>query len=129
MLTNVILEVLPYFAIAALCLGILMAWILRSNANRQSPQKQEVSAGFLIGLVVILFIAFLLVSQNTIVENSRMRQVILRQQGLLAKIAAENKAMEKDAVRLKGQIGELAAQKALYTATLETLVKKDNVSR
>jgi len=147
MLLRAILEITPYFAIAALCLGILIAWILRSDAYRRSLRKEiarsnltvdnsinkkslpEVSAGFLIGLAAILFIAFLLVSANTIIENGRMQQAIFRQQSLLAKTVAEKKAMEKNATRLKDEIGELRAQKALYTATIETLAKKDSPTR
>ena len=144
---RVILDIAPYFAIAALCLGTLIAWILRSDAYRRSLQKEiarlnptvdnsinkksppEASAGFLVGLAAMLFIAFLLVSANTIIENGRMQQAMFRQQSLLAKTAAEKKSMEKNAARLKGEIGELRAQKALYTATIETLAKKDSPTR
>jgi len=144
---RVILEIAPYFAIAALCLGILIVWILRSDAYRRSLQAEiarshltiddstkksspsKVSAEFLIGLAAILFVAFMLISANTIIENSRMRQVVFRQQSLLAKTTAEKKAMEKNAAQLKSEIGELRAQKALYTATIETIAKKDPPAR
>lgn len=124
MTLRVILDVIPYFAIAALCLGILAAWILRAGAPDGKGFLPKVSAGFLVGLVAALFLAFLLVSVNSIIENSRIRQTIISQQGLLAKAAAEKKALEKAAVKLKGEIGELRAQKALYAATIETIAKK-----
>ena len=124
MILRVILDIAPYFAIAALSLGILAAWILKAGAPAGKSFLSKVSPGFLIGLVVTLFAAFLLASLNSIIENSRIRQIISMQQGLLMKEAAEKKALEKNAAKLKGEIGELRAQKALYTATLETLAKK-----
>ena len=124
MLLRAILDIIPYFTIAAICLGILIAWILRANAPAGKSMLSQVSAGFLVGLVVALSIAFLLVSANTIVENSRIRQTIAVQQGLLAKMAAEKKALEKNAAQLKREMDELRAQKALYAATIETIAKK-----
>jgi hypothetical protein len=121
---RVILDIAPYFAIAALSLGILAVWILKAGAPTGKSFLSKVSPGFLVGLVVTLFIAFLLASLNSIIENSRIRQTIAIQQELLMKEAAEKKALEKNAAKLKGEIGELRAQKALYTATLETLAKK-----
>ena len=124
MFLRVILDIAPYFAIAALSLGILAAWILKANAPAGNSPLSKMSAGFLVGLVATLFIAFLLVSVNSIIENSRIRQTIAIQQGLLAKAAAEKNVLEKNTTKLKGEIGELRAQKALYTVTLETLAKK-----
>lgn len=124
MFLRVILDIAPYFAIAALCLGILAAWILKANAPAGKSPLSNVSAGFLVGLVAVLFVAFLLVSANSIIENSRIQQTIAMQQGLLAKAAAEKKTLEKNVAQLKRETGELRAQKALYTATLETLAKK-----
>jgi hypothetical protein len=124
MFLRVILDITPYFAIAALCLGILAAWILKANAPVGTSPLSKVSAGFLIGLVSALFVSFLLVSVNSIIENSRIRQTIATQQGLLVKAAAEKKLLENNTTLLKREIGELRAQKALYTATLETLAKK-----
>lgn len=124
MLIRVILDMIPYFAIAALSLGILAAWILKAGAPAGKSPLSSVSAEFLIGLVTTLFIAFLLVAANSIIENSRIQQTIVTQQGLLAKTEAQKKALEKNAAKLKGEIGELRAQKALYTVTLETLTKK-----
>lgn len=124
MFLRVILDIVPYFAIAALSLGILLAWILRASAPTGANPLSKVSAGFLTGLIVTLFVAFLLVSANSIIENSRIRQTIAMQQGLLTKAAAEKKSLEKNAAKLKGEVGELRAQKALYTVTLETLAKK-----
>jgi cell division protein FtsB len=124
MLLRVILDIAPYFAIAALSLGILAAWILKANVPAGNSPLSKVSASFLVGLVGVLFVAFLLVSVNGIIENSRIRQTIAMQQGLLAKAAAEKKTLERSTAKLKGEIGELRAQKALYTATLETLAKK-----
>jgi hypothetical protein len=124
MLLRVILDIAPYFAIAALSLGILMAWILKAGPPAGNSPLSKVSAGFLVGLVATLFVAFLPVSVNSIIENSRIRQTIAMQQSLLAKAAAEQKLLEKNAAKLKLEIGELRAQKALYTATIETLAKK-----
>ena len=84
----------------------------------------KVSSGFQVGLLITLFLAFLLVSTNSIVENIRLRRTIAMQQGLLASSAARNKLLEKSTTLLKRELAELRAQKALYTATLETLAKK-----
>jgi septal ring factor EnvC (AmiA/AmiB activator) len=121
---RVILDIAPYFAIAALSLGILIAWILRASAPAGADPLAKVSPGFLVGLVATLFVAFLLVSASSIIENSRIRQTIAMQQGLLTKAAAQKKSLEKNAAAQKREIGELRAQKALYTVTLETLSKK-----
>jgi hypothetical protein len=66
----------------------------------------------------------LLASVSSIIENSRIRRTIAMQKGIMAKMALAGVVMEKDAARLKREIGELRAQKALYTATIETLAKK-----
>lgn len=84
---------------------------------------------FIVILVIALFFALILVSAITIIDNGRMRQALFRQQKLLAKVTAEKRSMEKDAARLKSESDELRAQKALYIATIETLVKKDSSSR
>ncbi len=124
MFLRVILDIAPYFAIAALCLGVLAAWILKANAPAGTSPLSKMSAGFLVGLIGALFAAFLLASVNSIIENSRIRKTIEMQQGLLAKAAAEKKLLERNAALQKREIGELRAQKALYTVTLETLAKK-----
>ncbi len=84
----------------------------------------KVRSGFQLGLLITLFLAFLLVSTNSIVENIRLRRTIAMQQGLLASSAARNKLLEKNVTLLKRELAELRAQKALYTATIETLAKK-----
>jgi cell division protein FtsB len=124
MLLRVILDIVPYFAIAALCLGVIISWILKANAPTGETFLSKVSGRFLVWLAVLFFVSFLLVSVNSIIENSRIQRTIEMQQGLLAKSAAEKKALEKNAAKLKNEIGELRAQKALYTATIETLAKK-----
>ena len=80
----------------------------------------KVSSGFQVGLLVTLFLAFLLVSTNSIVENIRLRRTIVMQQRLLASSAARNKLLEKSATLLKRELAELRAQKALYTCLLYT---------
>jgi predicted nucleic acid-binding Zn-ribbon protein len=75
-------------------------------------------------LVILVFVTFLLVSANSVVENIRLRHTIAKQQELLAKAAAEKKAIENSSAKLKNEMSELRAQKALYTATIETLAKK-----
>jgi hypothetical protein len=124
MLLRVILDIVPYFAIAAICLGILAAWILRANVPSEKGILSQVSPRFLVGLAILLFITFLLASVSSIIENSRIRRTIAMQKGIMAKMALAGVVMEKDAARLKREIGELRAQKALYTATIETLAKK-----
>jgi len=124
MLLRIILDIAPYFAIAAICLGILAAWILRANAPSGKGTLSQLSPRFLVGLAILLFITFLLASVSSIIENSQIRQTIAMQKGVIAKMALAEVAMEKDAAQLKRQIGELRAQKALYTATIETLAKK-----
>lgn len=124
MLLRVILDVIPYFAIAAISLGITAAWVLRAKSPAGEGILSQVSPRFLAGLSVMVFAVFLLASLHTIIENSRIRRTIAAQKDAITKMALAAAAMEKDAVRMKREIGELRAQKALYTATLETLAKR-----
>lgn len=84
----------------------------------------KLSPGFQVTLLITIVLAFLLVSAKSIVENIRLRRTITMQQGLLVQSADQKKLLEKTAILLKREIAELRAQKALYTAALETLAKK-----
>jgi hypothetical protein len=146
MLPHILAEIAPYLAIVAICFWAAISWILRADSYRKYLEKQtspanpdikegvitnkpQVSAVFLISLISILFTALALVCANTITENAQLRQALLLQKSLLAKALADKKTMEKDDIKLKNKIGELQAQKALYTVTIETILKKDDSSR
>jgi hypothetical protein len=147
MTIRAIIELLPYFAIAAICLGLIAAWVLRMDAYRKSTQKElyrlmsgsksgsyggffgKIRGPFIVALIACLFLAFFAVSAATIVENGRMRQVIKAQEDAMLENWKENRAAEKESRRLKAKMEELEAQKALYTATIETLMKKGDASR
>lgn len=141
------IELIPYFAIAALCLGMIAAWILVADADRRRIQKElealnpgkkptngkrlsdRVSANFLVALAASLFLAFAAVSANTIIENGRLRHAVRFRDEAIAKKALETRASEKESRELKAKIEEMGAEKALYRATIETLMKKEDVKR
>lgn len=125
---RVIIEFAPYFAIAALAIAVITIWIFKADACRRSSKNSSypkfVSAEFLVFLLIILFGTFLLIATKTIAEGVRAREEIRSQQALLKDSMAKKSGLEKEAAKLKGQVRELEAQKALYTATIETLSKK-----
>jgi predicted nucleic acid-binding Zn-ribbon protein len=76
-------------------------------------------------IILALSVVLMLISAGAMVENVRLRHVISRQQSLIAQAAAEKEAAEKSFEGMKNELSELRAQKALYTATIETIAKKD----
>ena len=141
------LEVIPYLVIALICLGMLIDWMRKSIACQKALKGQiersglkldpetekhapsQVSPVFISAVVAVLFAAFLFVAARTVIENSRLRHEIALQRKLLVDMIAEKRSFNRDTAKLKSEIGELRAQKALYTATLETLAKKDGTGR
>jgi len=86
---------------------------------------------FLIALVVAVFVAAIFMIAGVATENDRMKIGISEKEmeaaGLqvnLAMVAAEKTALEHSASQLEKRVGDLSAQKELFTAVLESLTKK-----
>ena len=86
---------------------------------------------FLVLLVVAIFAAALFMIASIAAENDRVRMGISEKEKEAAilqvdldKAAAEKVALENSASQLEKRVGDLSAQKALFTAVLESLTKK-----
>lgn len=75
-----------------------------------------------------IFFVLLLVLAGSIVEISRLRLELAGQKQAAEKAAAEHRSRDRNVASLSNEIGQLRAQKALYTATIETLAKKEGPS-
>jgi predicted nucleic acid-binding Zn-ribbon protein len=90
------------------------------------PRKTSIIA--LVAAAALCF-AMLLVIASLTVETSRLRLELVERKRELDKTAASHRSSDREAVELRSEIGRLRAQKALYTATIETLSKKDGASK
>jgi len=86
---------------------------------------------FLISLVIAIFAAALFMVASMVTENNRMKIGISEKEKEAAvlqvdldKAAAEKVALEHNASQLEKRVGDLSAQKELFTAVLESLTKK-----
>ena len=88
---------------------------------------------FLILLVVAIFMAALFMVAGISIENRKIRIGISEKEKEAAvlqvdldKAAAEKAALEHNASQLEKRVGDLSAQKELFTAVLESLTKKED---
>ena len=86
---------------------------------------------FVILLVVSIFVVVLNTVISIAIDNSEMQLAALRKvqqvstlKGQLQKSASEKAAVSDNASKLEKKVGDLNAQKELYTAVIETLTKK-----
>jgi len=86
---------------------------------------------FLVSLVIAIFAAALFMVASMVTENDRMKIGISEKekeaavlQVNLDKAAAEKTALEHNASQLEKRVGDLSAQKELFTAVLESLTRK-----
>ena len=98
-------------------------------ADGQAPLKTR--PVFLVLLVIAIFAAALFMIASITIENGRVRLSISEKEKEAAvlqvdldKAAAEKMALEKSASQLEKRVGDLSAQKELFTAVLESLTKK-----
>ena len=90
-------------------------------------------AVFLIMLVAAMFLFTSIMVINAVVENEKTRQGMLKKEKELAliktdleKLAGEKEALTKNSASLEKKVGDLAAQKELFTSVIETLTKKSD---
>jgi|GEM_PF-5647979 hypothetical protein len=76
-------------------------------------------------IAILLFFVSLAVLAYSMIEIGRLRIKLADKEKLLTSINADRKYQDREVVAMKNEIGQLRAQKALYTATIETLSKKE----
>lgn len=98
-------------------------------AEGQSPLKTRPI--FLVMLVVAIFAAALFMIASIATENDKIKIDISEKEKEAAvlqvdldKAAAEKTTLEHNASQLEKRVGDLSAQKELFTAVLESLTKK-----
>ena len=86
---------------------------------------------FMVLLVIAIFAAALFMIASMATENDRIKIGISEKEKEAAtlqvdldKVAAEKTALENSASQLEKRVGDLSAQKELFTAVLESLTKK-----
>lgn len=101
----------------------------------QGAPPLKTRPAFLIALLVAIFAAALFMIANIATENDRVRMDISEKEKEAAtlqvdldKAAAEKEALEKSASQLEKRVGDLSAQKELFTAVLESLTKKEDIA-
>jgi len=101
----------------------------RSAITGAAPFKAR--ASFLVALIITIFIATLYFVSNTVMEGEKIQNAISKKERLLAslkkdldKMNTENSELNKSVTDLQKKVGELTAQKDLFTAVVESLAKK-----
>jgi hypothetical protein len=87
---------------------------------------------FLVLLVVAIFLSAFIMAATVTVENEGIRAGMTETEGRAAalrmkveKMSVEKEALEKGALQLEKRLSDLAAQKDLFSAVLESLAKKE----
>lgn len=75
------------------------------------------------------FFVMIFVAAGAIVDNGRLRVELAEKKRLLENAAASRRSRDRETAALQNEIGQLRAQKALYTATIETLARKERQSQ
>lgn len=103
----------------------------REYASSIGAPPLRTRAIFLILLVLAIFTAIFYMVINTMIENGNIRRGVLRKEqevsslrADLSKVTGEKKALSETSAQLEKKVGDLAAQKELFTSVIETLTKK-----
>lgn len=104
-----------------------------SDLERGEPPFKTRPAVLVI-LLVAVFASALLILAGITMENDKIKAGISEKEKEAAELqvnleraAAEKADMEKSASELEKRVSDLSAQKELYTAVLESLVKKEDI--
>ena len=101
----------------------------RAAVSGAAPLRAR--APFLVLLIVTIFGITTYLVANSVTENQKMRDGIIKKeselslaQANLSKTAAEKETIAKNSEQLEKKVGDLMAQKRLFTGVIESLTKK-----